>query len=268
MTDPRRRHLVITGLVLASSAGFTGCGGGEQPAPYSPPGLEQRLAELLAGGFSFDPSTAGSPLRGEIVPGSRHDPGQLPVLNGAPAHLRFAPGDRVLPATVNYRDQQVLVYPLAAYRSHFLGGARAGFDRRIGALRAIIRDTTAQIEGEIPVFPQMAADQRFRARVRWIDFEGGKGIAFVTQYSKDASPPGPDDLAWVFQGLTDDDAWLVAIFHPMTVTGVPASEDPRRVATALDALPATAFQPGLDLLERVAASVRFSPVPQSGSITP
>ncbi len=219
------------------------------------------MTGLLAGGISLDASPTGHQLHGEIVPANRHDPEQLPVLNGAPAHLRFAFDDLAVPVEVNYRDRQILVYPLAEYRSHFIGGARAGFDRRIGALRAIIRDTAIQADGEIPVFPQVDADQRFRARVRWIDFDGGRGVAFVTQYSKDASPPGPDDLVWAFQGLTDDGAWLVAIFHPIAVSGVPASEDARRVAAALDALPVSAFDPDPRLLESMVASVRFSAIP-------
>ena len=250
---------------LFAAATLLGCSGDTEPPPYTSPLLTERLAALAAGDFGVDASILGTALRVEVVPARPHDAEQRPVLNGAPAHLRFTFGDTVLPATMSYRDPQVLVYPLAEYRAHFIGGARAGFDRRLGALRAVIRDTTAQIAGEIPAFPQVDADQRFRARVRWIDFDDGRGIAFVTQYSKDASPPGPDDLAWVFQGLTADDAWLVVIFHPIMATGVPTSEDPRRVATALDALPAAAFQPGLDLLARVAASVWFSPVPQSGS---
>lgn len=259
MLAPFRTTLAATALVLASSVGIAGCGGREPPPPYTPPGLEARLAELLTGGFTLDASAIGGRLRGEIVPASRHDPEQLPVLNGAPAHLRFALDEAVLPAAVTYRDRQVLVYSLAEYRSHFLGGARAGFDRRIGALRAIIRDSAARFEGEIPVFPQVDADQRFRARVRWIDFDGGRGIAFVTQYSKDASPPGPDDLAWVFQALTDDNAWLVAVFHPINATDVPASEDPRRVAGALDTLSPAAFHPDPAVLAQLATSIRFAP---------
>lgn len=252
-------HRVGVLALMLVAAVLAGCGRAQDPPPYTPPGLEARLAELLAGGFTLDASAIGDRLRGEIAPASRHDPEQRPVLNGAPAHLRFAFDDAVLPAGVSYRDRQVLVYSLAEYRSHFLGGARAGFDRRIGALRAIIRDTAAQVVGEIPVFPQVDADQRFRARVQRIDFDGGRGIAFVTQYSKDASPPGPDDLAWVFQGLTDDDLWLVAVFHPISATGVPASEDPRRVAGALDFLPAAAFHPDPAVLAQVAATIRFVP---------
>lgn len=250
----------VLALMLVATV-LAGCGREQDPPPYSPPGLDARLAELLAGGFTLDAAPIGGQLRGEIVPARRHDPEQRPVLNGAPAHLRFAFDDAVLPAGVSHRDRQVLVYSLAEYRSHFLGGARAGFDRRIGALRAIIRDTAAAIVGEIPVFPQVDADQRFRARVRWIDFDGGRGIAFVTQHSKDASPPGPDDLAWVFQGLTDDDRWLVAVFHPISATGVPASEDPRRVAGGLDSLPPAAFHPDPAVLTQLAATIRFAPDP-------
>jgi hypothetical protein len=252
-------------LAVLTLVTLVGCGEREAPVPYTSPLLTARLAALAAGDFGVDASILGTTLRLEVVPAQPHDADLRPVLNGAPAHLVAVFGDDPLPAAARYRDRQVLVYPLPEYRSHFIGGARAGFDRRIGALRAVIRDTTAQIEGEIPVFPQVDADQRFRGRVRWIEFDGGQGIAFVTQYSKDASPPGPDDLAWVFQGLTDDNAWLVAIFHPITASGVPASEDARRVAAALDTLPASAFQPDLDVLARVAESVRFSPAPPSES---
>lgn len=245
-------------LTLVTSAG---CGGGDPPVPYTSPLLTARLATMAAGDFVVDAAMLGTTLRVEVVPAQPHDAEQLPVLNGAPAHLVAVFGDDPLPTVARYRDRQVRVYPLPEYRTHYIGGARAGFDRRFDALRRIIQAGRLEVDGEIPVFPQVDADQRFRARVRWIAFDGGLGVAFVTQYSKDASPPGPDDLAWVFQGLTDDNAWLVAILHPISARGVPASEDARRVAAALDTLPVSAFEPDPRLLESLAAGIRFTVIP-------
>lgn len=244
-----------------AGVGVWGCGGGESAPPSSPPRLGARLADRLAVAFTLDAEGIGVQLRGEVLPATPHDPAARPVLNGAPAHLVF---EVPVASDTGGRALQVAAFPVGEYRRHYLGGARAGFDRRFGVLRDILAAGTQAVEGEIPIFPQPDADQRFRARVAWVRFGGGRGVAFVTHLTRDASPPQADELTWVFQGLSDDGAWLVSALQPLVVEGLPASEDPRRVAAAVEALPAEAFTPALDLMRRTVESLRLTatPVPE------
>lgn len=208
---------------------------------------------MLRGGVT---TADGRPVPATITAPIPHDPTARPVLNGAPAHVLFdvpvASGEAL----------QVAAFPIEEYRRHYVGGARAGFDRRFGALRDILAAGAQAVEGEIPIFPQPDADQRFRARIRWLELPGARGVAFVTHLARDASPPTADELVWVFQGLTDDGAWLLSVVRPLEVRGLPASEDPRRVAATVDTLPVEAFTPDPEALLGALAGLRLVTNPE------
>lgn len=231
-----RRRLLLAGALA-------GCAPAAEEAPWTPPALAEQLEALRQGGVALEAGLGGA---ARLMPPVPHDPRARPVLNGLPAHLEVPVGEHTL-----------LVLPVEAYRTHFVGGARAAFERRFGALRDIILAGGQEVDGEIPVLPAPLEVQRFRARRQWITFAGGRGVGFVTQFSDDASPPGPDSFEWVFLGLSDDGRWLVSLRSPMRVLGVPASEDPRRVAAAVDTLPAGRFTPDPNLLEHIIRGLRL-----------
>lgn len=232
------RRLLLIGVLA-------GCAPAAEEAPWTPPALAEQLQALRQGGVALEAGLEGT---ARIMPPVSHDPEARPVLNGLPAHLELPVGDGVLH-----------ILQVESYRTHFVGGARAAFERRFGALRDIILAGSQPVDGEIPVLPAPLEAQRFRARRQWLTFEGGNGVAFVTQFSDDASPPEPDSFEWVFLGLSDDGRWLVSLRSPMRVQGVPASEDPRRVAAAVDTLSAGRFTPDPHLLERTIRGLRFQP---------
>jgi hypothetical protein len=236
----RRRELrasLLAGLLA-------GCTPAAEQAPWIPAALAEQLEALRQGGVALEAGRTGAP---RVMPPIPYDPEARPVLNGLPAHLEVPAGEYTL-----------LVLPVEAYRTHFVGGARAAFVRRFGALREIILAGGQEVDGEIPVLPAPLEAQRFRARRQWVTFGGGRGVGFITQFSDDASPPEPDSFEWVFLGLSDDGRWLVSLRSPLRVQGFPASEDPRRVAAALDTLPASQFTPDPAVLERIIRSLRVS----------
>lgn len=251
--SPRAREALCAGWLLLA---LLGCDRADEVrAPdgsQAAPGLSQ--PELVLGVAA--PGRVIPPRRIAAVP---HRPEARPVLNGAPAHLLY---DVPLPGAGQDGALEVAAFPVGEYRRHYVGGARAGFDRRFGALRAIIQAGELAEDGEIPLFPQPDADQRFRARIRWLELPGARGVAFVTHLARDASPPGEDELVWVAQLLTDDDAWLLSARQPLRVRGVPASEDPRRVAAVVDTLPAEAFTPDLDRLLAALGGLRLVTNPE------
>lgn len=243
-------------LVLAAACGRDPERGGEFPPP--PAGIPANLRPDL---IQIDPTGVAASVAGEVVAGRPDRPDALPVLNGTPAHLRFAFDGDTLPDSVEYRQRQVRVFPLPAYRATFVGGTRAVFERRLAALAALIAMPAGPVTGEIPVFPPVAEEQVFRGRIRWIDFDGGRGIAFLAHYARDRDPVAGDRLVWIFQGLTDDGAWLVAASHPVRTDRLPPTTDARRVAEVLDGLASGDFQPDLDHLERMIASLRVASLP-------
>jgi hypothetical protein len=96
------------------------------------------------------------------------------------------------------------------------------------------------------------ATHAFHARVHPLKFEWGDGIAFLTQYTQEpklANPASNDRLVYVFLGLTRNRSHYIraqlAVRHPK----LPLA------SKALEALPASTFQPPLDALEQVLASI-------------
>lgn len=222
--------------------------------PSVPAGLRPDLV-------SVNPEGLAATITGEVTPGRPDRPDALPVLNGLPPHLRLAFDGDTLTEPVDYRVRQLRVFPVSAYRAAFVGGSRAAFDRRFEALAAMVAGHPDSIGGEIPVFPPGAGEQLFRSGARRLTFAGGQGIAFLAHYAEDRDPLTGDHLVWVFQGLTDDDAWLVAAFHPVRTSRLPPTTDARRAAAVLDGLAPGDFYPDLARLERMIASLQVASPP-------
>lgn len=251
-----RRYRAPRGALLLLIA----CGGDPERGPAVeavaslPVGLGPGLVQV-------EPRGLAARITGEVAAGRPDRPDALPVLNGLPPHLRFAFDGDTLTEPVDYRVRQLRVFPVAAYRATFTGGTRAAFDRRFHALASMVAGHPDSITGEIPVFPPAAAEQLFRGSARRLTFGGGQGIAFLAEYARDRDPVSGERLVWVFQGLTDDGAWLVVAFHPVRTSRLPPTNDARQAAAMLDRLAPGDFHPDLERLDAVIASLRIASPP-------
>ena len=165
---------------------------------------------------------------------------------------------------------QIKVYPVASLESDELTRARAE------ALRELLEAKPASPADEIPVLPLINAAQVFRAQVRYLDFQNGSGVRFITQYRQDPAPVTDEETFYTFQGLTDDGAYYVVASFPLATAVLPDTisfesqefrefekmdfqEYLKEQAGMLDALPSDGFDPDLAILDQIIASLEIQP---------
>jgi hypothetical protein len=166
------------------------------------------------------------------------------------------------------------------------------FDEEVRVLKALlaakpasnVRELVARSRGEegcssaMPFLPMWEACQAFVGRVRFVDFKNGQGVFFLTQWDTETSQISNTSLEYAYQGITNDGRyWIYAEFSvraPFLPTGVEPEvmawneknyllshksekyqDYLRPVLAQLEALPADRFQPNLELLERLIASL-------------
>ena len=165
---------------------------------------------------------------------------------------------------------QVKVYPAAVLESDELTQAQ------VEALRELLQTKPASPANEIPVLPLINAAQVFRAQVRYLDFQNGQGVRFITQYRQDPAPVTDDEIFYTFQGLTDDGTYYVVASFPLSTAVLPDTLDfesqefrefeqknyedyLREQVRVLDALPSAEFEPDLAILDQIVASLEIQP---------
>jgi hypothetical protein len=241
-------------LVLALALGLDACSRPEPLDPAAAIGIGPQDVRI-------DAAPVARTVSGQLLPPVPHVAGAAPLLNGQPARLRLRFDGEPLPAAVDPLQRQVLVYPLAAYRALFLAGEQVLLDEHVAALRRLLAEQPEFVDDEeIPVLPEPESAQAFRARIRYLRFDGGAGVAFITRYAAGAaSPAGP--LVWTFQGVTDDGRYWVSAFHPVHAPGLPKTGPAYTVARHVDAMHAEDFRPSPDALAAVARTLRIREPP-------
>jgi hypothetical protein len=219
--------------------------------------------------FSFDQLLAQS-AAGTSMPAVPVTEG--PALGGAtPAAVRFlfngaAAEDFFAPTT-----PQVLVYKTADWTALDPTTAKSVAD-----LTAMLKDKPTTFPNGIPVLPPIPATQVFQVKPRYLDFQGGSGIGFLTYYAQDVSPVLASQLFYTFQGLTTDGKYYVAVFYPVTAAYLPT--DPTAalggatydewaknyetyladLVKGLDGLIPAAYTPNLELLYGMVNSIEVA----------
>ncbi|MGE5464465.1 MAG: leucine-rich repeat domain-containing protein [Syntrophothermus sp.] len=160
---------------------------------------------------------------------------------------------------------QILIYPAQEY------GALSEFAKaKIEGMQAVLKARPSIPEGELPFLPLVNAAQVFHAQNKYIDFQNGSGMRFITEYSQDISPVTNRNLFYTFQGLTEDGSSYLSVYFPITAKGL--SDEPEIVdwdafsagyqgyltqtVNDLNALSSDEFEPDLEGLDQVIQSMR------------
>jgi hypothetical protein len=226
--------------------------------------------------FSADPSLANS-IWPEVIPAT-----PLPeVLEGpsywlaTPEHIRFSfadpglsPGRQRMGFNLAV-EAQILVFPLAE-----MADINPLVLTQIETLRNLLAERGTVPSGELPLLPLTNSAQVFHAQVQYLDFDHIQGLRFISQHSQDQHPIMlSPELFYTFQGITDDGAYYVAAFFPLTTTVLPdtievddwdafhANYDTYLSETTaiLDQLLPTEFTPDITLLDAVVTSLWVEP---------
>jgi putative hemolysin len=199
-----------------------------------------------------------------------------PVLGGAaPAAIRFLFDGATAEEYTDPGLTQVLIYKTAEWAN--LDPSMA---QEIANLKALLAAKPAVITDSIPVLPPIPAAQVFHAQTRYLDFQNGSGVGFVTHYAQDVSPVTAERLFYTFQGLTNDGQYVVVVLSPVTTALLPAQANMdgptydefaknyetylTDLVAQLDGLLPAAYTPDLTLIEELVKSIEIDAQPASG----
>ncbi len=241
----------------------------------------EQKAQALEDAYRFSGSYAGVSLRadhplalktrGKLMPAIPKAP--EPGFGGAaPAHVLFTFGANQHPYILSPRDAQLRVFPVAAYRR-----IDPALSRVIDDLKDMLDKQPVELTSDIPVLPLINAAQLFRARARYLSFQNGAGVRFITAYVDELTPVTNQNLAYIFQGLTSDGNYYVSFFYPLTTRALPDNAGFTLAAQDIDAFirdfdrylidavntierqPADGFTPSLSALDALMASLNARP---------
>jgi hypothetical protein len=131
---------------------------------------------------------------------------------------------------------------------------------------------------EMPFLPMWEACQAFSAHVRYINFKNGQGVFFLTQWDTETTQISNEGLEYAYQGITNDGQYWIYAEFSVAAPFLPKGDEPeviaweeknyllshrskqyqdyaRPVLAKLEALPASKFQPNLELLEQLIGSL-------------
>jgi hypothetical protein len=205
----------------------------------------------------------------EIVPAFPPSVGG-PGWEARPEHTRFTfaypEGSNELQAVgaAVFGPPRILIFPTQEYStmSEFA-------QEEIAGLQTLLATRPSAPENEIPLLPLINAAQIFHTQLKYLDFQNGTGVRFITHYSQDVGPIMNQNSFCTFQGLTDDGQYYVAIYFPISAAGLsndPPTEDwqtfneryqdyLRETVSHLNALSSDDFEPNLEMLDAVIQSL-------------
>ena len=196
------------------------------------------------------------------------NPGQdAPDWAAMPAHDKF--NFVGYPSKNTYHKPRIEIYAVAEF-AVIKPAAKDQIDR----LKQLLSDAPAA-PAEIPLIPIFNAAQVFRSQIKYLNFQNGQGIRFVTQYDQAIIPINNLEIFYTFQGLTSDGRYYIAAILPVATSALPNTDQlsPEQMETfstasgfeaylgqvvqTLNGQPSTDFTPNLDRLDAMMQSLRI-----------
>lgn len=261
--------------------------------------------------FTYDASLA-SEVKAEVArPVDCGKPGDV-----LPTHVAFTLAGYPKPHESPFmQPPEIQIFPVAEYRRALAACEKemaavtippvsyyvSDFDAEIRTLKALNAERPgpralgawlrrksrgrAYLRGRMPLVPMYDVGEALRAKVSYMDFRNGSGVAFVAQYTIEDTLISNQALAYVFQGLTRDGQYYVSAAFPVAAPFLPSdytqAEAERlglnqtvlngtrlerryrdylaRTARRLEALPPGDYRPGLGLLNDLLRSLDVNP---------
>ncbi|MCC7164202.1 MAG: META domain-containing protein [Anaerolineae bacterium] len=235
------------------------------PVPMLPGGL--RLDDV-----TFNSYDLGKEIEGIVVSAAPYDNSEPPGPVGAPAHLAYE-FDGIT---------RLKVIPVEDYQAQWNAAGDNTISQSLAQLRALLRDKPASPRLPLPFLPPVPATNDVAGRVRYLDFNGGSGIAYLGRWSQDASPVLASQILYSFLGLTNDGKYIVSFQYPASTSFLPddisdllpehlayIEANPKtylqQTSSLLNVLPNSAYGPDLSRLDGLVFSIT---VPSEGTLSP
>jgi hypothetical protein len=110
---------------------------------------------------------------------------------------------------------QLFIYPLQE-----LGKVNEGAGKIAASLQTLLH--SPQDTQYMPFMPLYNAQQVLHTHVKALDFKGGKGLRYLTQFDQAYLPINNNELIYTFQGVTGDGKYYVAAVLPVSHPSLPA----------------------------------------------
>jgi hypothetical protein len=192
----------------------------------------------------------------EIVPKDAYDPQEEIIhLNGAPMHVRIIFDGQKIESDNDFNKPHLLVYPLPQYEAMFPTTKKAAFNKRINVLKKVIATKSDIGVDELPILPESDGHEFLRQQEKYLSFNKGTGVSFVSVYGNGDGPFSAGDFFYTFQGITTDGKHYVSFFWPVKATGMPANSNEANTKKYLQKLDRTKFSPSLSALDQVVSSI-------------
>ncbi len=226
-----------------------------QPTATEPSGI---LFTMEGVSFRYPPSLAAGFIGSQLPANEEGGPG----MPAQPAHILItAQGYRI---GYHRWQPQIAIYPVDPAYPQLTGNN--------AALMTLLATHPTDVEhSALPFYPPTNAGILFHARLHYLDFQDGSGVAYLAQLGQAYGAISNYDLLYVFQGVTSDGTTYVSAFLPLNAPGLvdqaeaPPEDDPRfqgdfdayarQVAAELDALDEAAFTPTLSEIEELLHSL-------------
>ena len=172
---------------------------------------------------------------------------------------------------------QIMVFSTKEYETLMSGGGDPNpVTRQLESLKKLMADHPVDSSGSLPFMPIWNAAQEMHAQLKYINFQNGSGIRYLTEYGQDVAPVSNKLLFYTFQGITSDGAYYISailpINHPMLAVdeGEKLKEKdypkfmenyPSYVVDSqkqLNAQKDDSFNPTLNMLDAMIASIKIN----------
>ena len=143
--------------------------------------------------------------------------GGVPWTKPVPAHIEISLTGYVLPKTT--QEARIIVYPAEEFAA-----ANPEAATRIASLQQLLQKGAVEPGASLPFLPLVNALQPMQAGVKFLSFEGGQGVRYVTQLSQGPVPVNNRELFYTYQGLTADGRYYVVALLPVSQSSLPADD--------------------------------------------
>ena len=164
--------------------------------------------------FSWEDGVTAS-ARPETLPAAAG--ADLPPWEQTPEMIQFTLEGYALSG--QFHTPAVRIYPIEAYAQ-----MNEYIPEMVANLTAVLNTQPASPEA-IPSLPLWNAGQMMQAKVRYLNFQNGRGVAFLTQYGQSFWPINNESLFYMFQGLTNDGRFWVSAVLPVNHPSLPVNGD-------------------------------------------
>jgi hypothetical protein len=212
--------------------------------------------------FYYDTAIVSS-ITAEGVAANPPDPNNGAAWDVYPAFSRFNFNGYILQNT--FHTPVIEVYPIQEYAAM---NETAGIAYKL--MNQVLIDRPAN-PTSLPFLPVFNAAQMMVSNVRYIDFKGGSGVRYLTQYGQSYYPISNYSVFYTFQGLTDDQKYYISAILPVNTSILPANDQiPNNdfqtfsnnfpsyiidIQNQLNALPNESFTPDLSILDKMMQSI-------------